>query len=361
MRRGQKRGKAVIGLSDLNNSVKIDSSPKKDASTEKPRKPKIKCSKTEFQGKLSHASPNARITRYYHSQNNINSQLPTASTISLRSTVNRRPNSSAASNEIDDSPLTQEDCKLKTEKQDSPERALLESFEKLPFESSKKDISVSSSNTPNRPTFLTHKKSVKSKRKLQYQASKPLLPPLGESKKCNNNHKLTEYFPVRRSARRTKKVVLEEKQRHLEEAVVSKSEDGLEIRMFPGKGRGIVTTRSFNRGEFVVEYAGELITYEEAKKREQVYANDQNTGCYMYYFKHNNGRYCVDATPESDRLGRLVNHSRFGNLMTKTVVVDNQPHLVLIAKDDIQSGDEITYDYGDRSKESLYYHPWLAS
>ncbi|XP_039291196.1 histone-lysine N-methyltransferase PR-Set7-like [Nilaparvata lugens] len=206
--------------------------------------------------------------------------------------------------------------------------------------------------------FIMQKRAV---RIITSSGIKTLLPPLGESKKCNNNHKLTEYFPVRRSARRTKKVVLEEKQRHLEEAVVSKSEDGLEIRMFPGKGRGIVTTRSFNRGEFVVEYAGELITYEEAKKREQVYANDQNTGCYMYYFKHNNGRYCVDATPESDRLGRLVNHSRFGNLMTKTVVVDNQPHLVLIAKDDIQSGDEITYDYGDRSKESLYYHPWLAS
>lgn len=69
----------------------------------------------------------------------------------------------------------------------------------------------------------------------------------------------------------------------------------------------------------------------------------------------------MDATPESDRLGRLVNHSRNGNLMTKTITIDNTPRLVLIAKEDIQSGEEVTYDYGDRSKESLKYHPWLAS
>jgi [histone H4]-lysine20 N-methyltransferase SETD8 len=59
-------------------------------------------------------------------------------------------------------------------------------------------------------------------------------------------------------------------------------------------------------------------------------------------------------------LGRLVNHSRNGNLLTRTVMVDNRPHLVLIAKDDLPPGVEVTYDYGDRSKESLQHHPWLA-
>lgn len=70
--------------------------------------------------------------------------------------------------------------------------------------------------------------------------------------------------------------------------------------------------------------------------------------------------YSVDATAETGKLGRLVNHSRNGNLITRTVSVDNKPRLVLIAKDDIKAGDEITYDYGDRSKESLKHHPWLA-
>lgn len=46
--------------------------------------------------------------------------------------------------------------------------------------------------------------------------------------------------------------------------------------------------------------------------------------------------------------------------MTKTVMIGNRPHLVLIAKDDLPKGVELTYDYGDRSKEALQHHPWLA-
>lgn len=47
--------------------------------------------------------------------------------------------------------------------------------------------------------------------------------------KVSGNHKLTEYFPVRRSVRKTKTTVLEEQQRDLEEAILSQREDGLEV------------------------------------------------------------------------------------------------------------------------------------
>lgn len=46
---------------------------------------------------------------------------------------------------------------------------------------------------------------------------------------ASGNHKLTEYFPVRRSVRKTKTTVLEEQQRDLEEAILSQREDGLEV------------------------------------------------------------------------------------------------------------------------------------
>lgn len=64
-----------------------------------------------------------------------------------------------------------------------------------------------------------------------------------------------------------------------------------QIRHFPGKGRGVVTTREFTKGEFVVEYVGVLIDQVTAKKRELLYAQDQNAGCYMYYFQHHNHQY----------------------------------------------------------------------
>lgn len=70
--------------------------------------------------------------------------------------------------------------------------------------------------------------------------------------------------------------------------------------------------------------------------------------------------FSIDATAETGRLGRLVNHSRNGNLTTKTIIVNKKPHLVLIAKQNIIKGEELTYDYGDRSREALIYHPWLA-
>lgn len=174
------------------------------------------------------------------------------------------------------------------------------------------------------------------------------------------DRKLTDFFQVRRSVRKTKKEVQWERDRDLEKAIREQREEGLKVVEFDTKGRGVVTTRPFGKGEFVVEYIGDLITVAEAKQREQIYAEDESTGCYMYYFKHKNIQHCIDATAESGRYGRLVNHSRNGNLMTKTVSLNNRPHLVLLAKEDIAEGVEITYDYGDRSKEALQHHPWLA-
>ncbi|XP_058834194.1 N-lysine methyltransferase KMT5A [Topomyia yanbarensis] len=197
------------------------------------------------------------------------------------------------------------------------------------------------------------------------QSSKPSEGPTvvstgGKSVGVGGNKKLTDFFQVRRSVRKTKKEVQWERDRDIEKAIREERETGLKIACFDGKGRGIITTRPFLKGEFVVEYIGDLITVAEAKQREQIYAEDDNTGCYMYYFKHKNVQHCIDATAESGKLGRLVNHSRNGNLMTKTVSLNNRPHLVLIAKEDITEGVEVTYDYGDRSKESLQHHPWLA-
>ncbi|ALC46589.1 pr-set7 [Drosophila busckii] len=176
----------------------------------------------------------------------------------------------------------------------------------------------------------------------------------------NGNRELTEFFPVRRSVRKTKTAVKEEMMRDLEQAVLEERCEGLQVRHFLGKGRGVVAERRFKRNEFVVEYVGDLISISEASDRERRYALDENAGCYMYYFKHKNQQYCIDATIDTGKLGRLINHSRNGNLMTKVVTIKQRPHLVLLAKDDIEEGEELTYDYGDRSKESLKHHPWLA-
>lgn len=101
-----------------------------------------------------------------------------------------------------------------------------------------------------------------------------------------HSKQMTDYFPVRRSIRKTKKAVEQEYLRHIEVAIEKQSEDGLVVRLFKEKGRGICAGRPFARGEFVVEYIGDLIDQFEADRRENIYAKDTTFGCYMYYFKH---------------------------------------------------------------------------
>lgn len=98
---------------------------------------------------------------------------------------------------------------------------------------------------------------------------------------------MTDFFPVRRrSVRKTKKAVEQEYLRTIEKAIEQQSEDGLVVKLFKDKGRGICAGRPFARGEFVVEYIGDLIEQNEADRREEIYAKDSAFGCYMYYFKH---------------------------------------------------------------------------
>ncbi|XP_065548941.1 N-lysine methyltransferase KMT5A isoform X6 [Lathamus discolor] len=160
------------------------------------------------------------------------------------------------------------------------------------------------------------------------------------------NRKVTDYYPVRRSSRKSKSELETEERRKIDELITSGKEEGMKIDYIDGKGRGVIATKEFNRGEFVVEYHGDLIEITDAKKREAVYAQDPSTGCYMYYFQYLSKTYCVDATKETNRLGRLINHSKCGNCQTKLHDIDGVPHLILIASRDIKAGDQKV-------------HPWI--
>lgn len=179
-------------------------------------------------------------------------------------------------------------------------------------------------------------------------------------------NRITDYFVERKSTRKCQSALEKESRDNIERKVLAGVQDGLEVRHTVNKGRGVFATRRFERGEFVCEYAGEMIEYPVATHREQLYAakpvnSITADSCYMYFFEHKSKRFCIDATEETDRLGRLINHSKSKpNCLTKIVEIQHRPHLVLIASRDIQIGDEVTYDYGDRSKEAIEAFPWLA-
>ncbi|XP_035763261.1 lysine methyltransferase 5Ab [Neolamprologus brichardi] len=155
------------------------------------------------------------------------------------------------------------------------------------------------------------------------------------------------------------KKVASEQHKHLDDLIKNGIEEGMQVKNIDGKGRGVFAVSGFKRGDFVVEYHGDLLDLAEAKIREAQYAEDPQTGCYMYYFQYQSKTYCVDATKETSRLGRLINHCKTGNCQTRLHPIDGTPHLILVASRDINAGEELLYDYGDRSKASILAHPWL--
>ncbi|XP_077593944.1 N-lysine methyltransferase KMT5A-A [Stigmatopora nigra] len=177
--------------------------------------------------------------------------------------------------------------------------------------------------------------------------------------KNSQNRKVTDYFSIRRSSRKSKTELKCEQKHLIDHLIINGIEEGMQVREMEGKGRAVFAGRQFRKGQYVVEYHGDLLEMADAKKREAEYAQDPETGCYMYYFQYLCKTYCVDATKETNRLGRLINHSKSGNLQTKLHDIDGSPHLILVASRDIDEGEELLYDYGDRSKESIAAHPWL--
>ena len=68
----------------------------------------------------------------------------------------------------------------------------------------------------------------------------------------------------------------------------------------------------------------------------------------------------MDATEETKRLGRLLNHSRkHSNIIAKTIVLNGVPRICLFAKKKIDPNVELMFDYGDRRQAVLKANPFL--
>lgn len=126
----------------------------------------------------------------------------------------------------------------------------------------------------------------------------------------------------------------------------------------PKIGRGIKVTKSFKRKEVLLRYFGELVTEAEAKRREN--AGPKVGHFYRYKFQVKDRKYILDSTREDGSFGRLVNHSRkHPNVVAKPVDINGEPGIILVAKQDLEIGTELRYDYGERDKAVLEANPWL--
>ncbi|PPR00020.1 hypothetical protein CVT24_009027, partial [Panaeolus cyanescens] len=104
---------------------------------------------------------------------------------------------------------------------------------------------------------------------------------------------------------------------------------------------GLYAMEKISRGEMVIEYVGEVIRAAVADKREKAYERQGIGSSYLFRIDED---LVVDATKKGN-LGRLINHSCDPNCTAKIITISGEKKIVIYAKQDIDYGDEITYDY----------------
>jgi len=147
------------------------------------------------------------------------------------------------------------------------------------------------------------------------------------------------------------------------ERVLTTSNDaslGLRVVQIPEKGRGVVATRRITCGEPVVEYKGTLLSLTEAK----VLQSEGKDPTYMFYseiqWQSRHQKFCIDASWDSGRYGRLVNHSKLKpNCVIQVEAIEGRPRLILMAAQDIEDGEELAYNYGIKDPVYIAANSWI--
>lgn len=122
----------------------------------------------------------------------------------------------------------------------------------------------------------------------------------------------------------------------------------LEVFNTRNRGWGVRTLEPIPRGTFVCEYAGEVISFEEAKRRQLAQRSEDNN--YIIAVREHAGSGSIIETFVDPgvvgNVGRFLNHSCLPNLLMLPVRVHSVvPRLALFAGWDIGAREELTFDY----------------
>ncbi|RYG59758.1 SET domain-containing protein, partial [archaeon] len=105
-------------------------------------------------------------------------------------------------------------------------------------------------------------------------------------------------------------------------------------------GWGLFLAENVEEGEFVIEYGGEAISHHEAERRGRVYDLLDRT-----YLFHLNNQLCIDATQAGNK-AKFINHNGpRANLVPRIILARGEHVVILLAKRNIQVGEELFFDY----------------
>ncbi|WAR28263.1 KT5AA-like protein [Mya arenaria] len=156
--------------------------------------------------------------------------------------------------------------------------------------------------------------------------------------KGDNSDMLQTSIKESQLLKRTKRISPDEEAKYYcTQSVVDK--DGFKIKFISDyKGFGVFSETRFNAGDFLLQYCGERISAEEGRRRLNKIGTENN----------------IDAE-DSDRLCQMVNNAPDTdvNAVMKLKVFSNREYLCLFAVKNIEPGEELLYNYGD--KENLWW------
>uniref|UniRef100_A0A061SJB3 Set domain protein 110 n=2 Tax=Tetraselmis sp. GSL018 TaxID=582737 RepID=A0A061SJB3_9CHLO len=111
------------------------------------------------------------------------------------------------------------------------------------------------------------------------------------------------------------------------------------------RGWGVKTVDGLKKGEFICEYVGEVINWVECNKRIMEAKSIGSTGAAFYMMELQPGL-VIDARRKGN-LARMLNSSCDPNAETRKWHDSGtgETHIVILAKRDIEPGEELTYDY----------------
>ena len=107
-----------------------------------------------------------------------------------------------------------------------------------------------------------------------------------------------------------------------------------------GRGHGVFATTPIPKGQFVIEYCGEVVTKDECEKRmSTIYADMPH----YYFFQYDTGQ-VIDACRKGSK-ARFINHSCDPNCRIEKWRVGGEYRVCIVADRYIKAGEEVTYDY----------------
>eukprot|EP00088_Acartia_fossae_P071171 TRINITY_DN9713_c0_g1_i1.p1 TRINITY_DN9713_c0_g1~~TRINITY_DN9713_c0_g1_i1.p1 ORF type:complete len:284 (-),score=29.46 TRINITY_DN9713_c0_g1_i1:41-892(-) len=125
-----------------------------------------------------------------------------------------------------------------------------------------------------------------------------------------------------------------------------------------GKGYGLFCDVDLQKGEFVCEYAGEILDDAGAKRRFEAQTRQKRSN-YILVLREFSGssltcKTIVDPTAMGN-IGRYANHSCEANLVVLPVRIETViPHVAMFTNRFVPKGEELCFDYGDPGGSRIF-------